>query len=126
MKIISTWIVKPQSFIDTVDKDLSKIVADLATKVYDGVVDNTPVWTGRARNCWTMNADSPVFKSIPLKDVGQLSVLPRPITPSLSGSMAKRLVYICNGQPYSGVLEHGGPHNAPVGMVRTTIAGLKV
>jgi len=125
MNITASWTVKPQSFNTSVDKSLAEMTKKLATQVFEGVVQRTPVWTGRARACWTLNARTPVFKSIPLAGHSPASPLSAPHVPSLAGYSGRDSIYVANGQPYSGVLEFGGLHNAPVGMVSTTLASLK-
>jgi hypothetical protein len=125
MGLTSRWVVNPMDFMKTVDKSVKDKAKDLAEQVFDGVVAKTPVWTGRARACWTLNEGAPVFKSIPLYDVNPLSPLPPPDRPSISSLPKYPKLYICNGQPYSVKLEYGYSGQAPAGMVRVTLAGLK-
>lgn len=125
MNVTSSWSVDPLKFMDTVKTDVSKKAIDLANQIFDGVVDKTPVWTGRARACWTLTPNAPVFKSIPLKDANPKSPMPPPVRPTIAGVGEFPRLFVCNGQPYSCYLEFGGPNNAPTAMVRTTLAGLR-
>lgn len=124
MDLISSWSVNPLSFMDSVNESIKDKAIDLAYQIFDGVVDKTPVLTGRARACWTLNEGSPVYNSIP--EYGDASnPLDAPKRPILNNAPNNPVFYICNGQPYSVQLEHGYSGKAPLGMVRVTLAGLK-
>jgi hypothetical protein len=119
----SGWTVRPEKFAKDIDKSINELIERISYKIYNGVVDRTPVYTGRLQNCWTMSVGSESWKTMDLGKLTPSSPLSRPNTPVIK-SVNFEKVYICNGQPYAGYVEFGGPNNAPIGMVETTLASL--
>jgi hypothetical protein len=96
---------------------------EVVKKVFEGVVTRTPVFTGAARASWRVSIGVPN----PGRVTGgsQLAPLGRPAF-SLSDIPLYAKVFISNTTPYIVPLEYGWSKQAPAGMVRITLASLKI
>lgn len=98
-------------------------VKDISTKVYEGVVLRSPVYTGTFRYNWKMTKGDPEYSFI---EVGSPSNPEgAPVTPTLTfGKKEFPIVYIVNSSPYADLIEHGSSTQAPNGVVSVTLASL--
>lgn len=112
-----------------VPSDHADAVKKVAMQVLTGVVNKTPVDTGRARSNW-MTA----VNAVPSNTVEISAALSREQAAAESISRGAGVIdsakpfssiSIANNLPYIGVLEFGGSKQAPQGMVRTTLAELE-
>lgn len=124
MSLTNKWIVNPESFSSKLKTKVKNKTLELANRIFDEVVERTPVNTGRARACWTLSEGSPVFNSIS-GNSNSGSIVPPPERPNLTNMSEFTRLYIANGQPYIVKLEYGYSNQAPSGMVRIALAGLK-
>lgn len=121
MNISSTWVVNPLDFLKVVEQDISVFTLTLAEKIFYGIVDRTPVYTGSLRASWvagTSESTSIVVGGSPT------SVLPPPSFPMSLNVSGYQAIYIMNSTPYAGLVEHGGPKNPPRAMVQNTLNSL--
>lgn len=84
-----------KDFADAVGASVEDIAAKIAMDAYAGVVQRTPVDTGRARGAWTIEQDGPADWTI------------------------------ANNVEYIQALENGHSQQAPTGMVAVTLAGIE-
>lgn len=112
-----------------VPSDHTDVVKKVALQVLKGVVNKTPVDTGRARSNW-MTA----VNAVPENTVDQSANISREQASAESINRGVAVidsvkpfstVSIANNLPYIGVLEYGGSKQAPEGMVRKTLAELE-
>jgi hypothetical protein len=113
----------------------------VATAMYNGIVQRTPVLTGRARNNWFPTNGSPSEAAV--EETAGVSQTGQPptsqerarintVTRKLKGvPLGSQTVFITNNQPYIQGLEDGrSPKSPPAAMVQGTIIntldGLKV
>ena len=122
MALKSTWTLDPNDFMMSVRDSVKKKSIELATAVFEGVVDRSPVYTGNFRASWRM---SHTTEDLSETDSGSAdSPLPAPRAPRLSNVPDFPVIYVTNARPYSIKLEYGWSKQAPSGIVRTTIDSL--
>src|SRR5690606_4315231 len=94
----------------------------ITQKLVDGFIERSPVRTGNFRAAWNVSEGSPVFKYV--LDGSVANVLPAPkFNVKAKGQFP--VFYITNGQPYGVTLEEGSSTQAPYGVVRLNIAGMR-
>lgn len=113
-----------------VEKQLSKLVRSVATDVLSGVVDRTPVTTGRARANWrvALNKVDTTVEEPPaagwseaeatLMAMGGKSKLAKNLPPYVE-------VNITNDVDYMDGMENGSATQMPNGMVKLTVETIK-
>ena len=92
------------------------VVRKIAFEVLKGVVQKTPVDTGRAKANWNLGYGS-ANRKITNNTTFRLIQPPK-------GS-GKRVIYITNHLPYINALEHGSSKQAPRGMVGLTMLDIE-
>ena len=96
---------------------------ELASSVFEGVVDRSPVYTGNFRASWRLSHSS---EDLSVTTGGSsASPLPAPKTPKLVNAPDFPVIYVTNATPYSIRLEYGWSKQAPSGIIRTTIDSLR-
>lgn len=86
-----------------------------------GVVEMSPVRTGRFRGNWQLGLDLKPTSEIPIEDaVGRDSFMAG--LSSIGPLKFGQTVWITNNVPYAIPLEEGHSKQAPVGMVKVTLA----
>ncbi len=123
MAVQSTWDINPRDFIKNVNIAVKDAAIDVASAVFEGVVDRSPVYTGNFRASWRLSHTS---EDSSVSDGGSPgSPLPAPKTPKLSGVPDFPILFVTNYKPYSVRLEYGWSKQAPSGMIRTTLDSLR-
>lgn len=112
-----------------VPSDHTDVVKKVALQVLTGVVNKTPVDTGRARSNWMTAVNEVPENTIEVKDrisreQASAESLNRGV-PVIESMPAFSTVSVANNLPYIGVLEYGSSKQAPDGMVRTTLAEIE-
>jgi hypothetical protein len=94
-----------------------------AFQILAGIIQKTPVDTGRARANWFLSEGAPVIAStLPTgKDKDGRPTFAVNATPQASITGRAR-IFITNSLPYIVPLEYGHSQQAPAGMVRVTLA----
>lgn len=122
MNLQSTWSLNPRDFIKEVNISVKKAAVELASVVFEGVVDRSPVYTGSFRASWRMKLGS---EDLSVTDGGTPDApLAAPKTPKLTNIPNFPTIFITNAKPYGLRLEYGWSKQAPNGMIKTTIASL--
>lgn len=110
-----------KKFSRLVQVDYEKVVRRIALDILARIVRRTPVDTGRARASWNIQAGEPDMAVAPVgaRPADRLSD-----TALLQArAMGRgRGIWITNALPYIVALEHGHSKQAPLGMVRITLA----
>lgn len=119
--LVHKWSVDPRQFLTTVNDSVARKTEELAEKIFDGVVDRSPVSSGGFRASWSAMKGSPTFQYVIGGSPG--NPLPRPSYPKIRVK-AGEAIHITNGSPQGGRLENGHSSQAPNGMVALTLASL--
>ena len=90
-------------------------------KLFNAVILDTPVLTGRARANWRVQVGEPQLAEIDREDKSG-SVAIREVETAVQASTGDQPVYLANNLPYIEALETGRSKQAPEGMVRKNIA----
>lgn len=112
-----------------VPDDHSNMVKKVAMQALSGVVNKTPVDTGRARSNWMTAVNSVPSDTIELsanlsREQAAAESLNRGVA-VINEAKPFSSISIANNLPYIGVLEYGGSNQAPEGMVRKTLAEIE-
>ena len=121
MNISKTWDVNPMQFAQVLQEDIADLTVRVAEQVFNGVVSRTPVYTGNLRASWVVGTSENYYQA---SGGSPGNVLPPPIFPTGLRSAKPQLIYIMNTKPYAGLVEFGGPKNAPRAMVQQTLSAL--
>lgn len=114
-----------KKFGDSIGVGVATVVKKITLETFTGIVQKTPVDTGRARASWVISLETP----------GQSPGIPEnakfsesAATAKASGQLSKvnqikpfSTVFISNNLPYIEVLEDGSSKQAPQGMVAVTL-----
>jgi len=118
------WKVSPNSLIAHVKAETESQVTKIAERIFNGVVSRSPVDTGSFRGAWTVSIGSPNYKYDRIGAKG--SPAAAPTYPGVHGFKLGQSVYVTNAAPYSLRLEQGWSKQAPAGVLRVTIASLRL
>lgn len=100
-----------------------KAKAERATqKIYDSVVKLSPVDTGNFVASWSVSEGSPVFVK---REEGSRDAVLSATRVKVRATSKFPVFYVTNGQPYGQRLEYGWSTQAPNGMIRITMSGLR-
>lgn len=113
---ISRWIEKAKGNADKVTRAAAVLAAQ-------GVVQMSPVDTGRFRGNWQLGIGSVNADTSSPVDPGGAQVLGR-IQAQVAQASAGDVLWVSNSLPYAQRLEMGWSKQAPSGMVRVTMADL--
>jgi hypothetical protein len=109
------------------DNDITQAVKDkqkaLAIKVWQKIMERTPVNTGRARANWnaSVNVPDPTTTNATSKSGDRLEALQQALD-QLDAMPVGQTLWISNGLLYVKFLEHGHSGQAPEGIVAVTVA----
>lgn len=122
----SKWNRLPREFIGTMNLSIITRNKRIAFKLFDSVVELSPVRTGQFRASWQMTINyinnTVVIGGAPGNPLGP------PKRPNLDLKTRRDKVIISNAHRYGEYLEYGTPNMAPVAMVRKSlvrVAGIK-
>jgi hypothetical protein len=105
------------------EKQLKTVIRKITMEAFRGVIEKTPVDTGRLRANWGASIGSANTASYPEKSdksgSGTIGVAQKVVFDwNCIGS-----IFLCNNLPYAGAIEYGHSKvKAPAGMVRVTLA----
>lgn len=121
------WRVSAKNMGKAVTSAIQEHTSKRAKKLFDLVVQLSPVHTGAYRASWTISAGAPTYRY-----VGRQSNRHQAVSNPLPGAARPRLTaapftkfYITNGSPYAYKLEQGWSDQAPAGVVRLAIQMIK-
>jgi hypothetical protein len=115
MRAIDKFIAKANGNVDQVIRQTIVLAAQ-------GLVQRTPVDTGRARANWILGVGNIDLTTSNRTDKGGGSTVSR--VAAEVASARSRVFYITNALPYIQRLEDGWSRQAPAGMVSVTLAAL--
>lgn len=93
-----------------------KIVRAVTLSLFNGIIGDTPVDTGRARGAWETTVGAPATTTPDRIDKGGKQAMAEVQANTPEG--AGQLTYIANNLPYIEDLENGSSTQAPEGMVK--------
>lgn len=96
---------------------------EVTQRVYDGVTARSPVFTGQFRASWNISQGVPNLSTI---DFGGEKGSPIGLKRQIAKATTEvPIFYVSNGKPYGQKLENGSSNQAPLGVVRVTLAGIQ-
>lgn len=98
---------------------LNKIGRAVAIQVFNSIIMQSPVDTGRFRGNWQVSINNHIGSEIPPNEAKGRVVNAAEL---LAGMQLKDVVYLTNNLPYAEALEYGWSSQRPSGWVRTTVA----
>jgi len=120
---MSTFSIDLAKFAQKAEKEMKTAIQKITMEAFKGVIEKTPVDTGRARANWgaSVGLPSPVKHDVAYVD---------PSGSAAIGAAAAKVfdwncigsIYLCNNVEYISELEYGSSKQAPQGMVRVTLA----
>lgn len=110
----------PRATEKAIDEVVVVVQQRIALQLLEGVVNMTPVLTGRARGNWQVTIGAPTTTQLNVedKDGGPTKTAGEAVIQSITTLGA---VYLTNNLPYITELEKGTSTKAPQGMVRVTL-----
>jgi len=102
------------------DGMIALFVQKIALDLFAGIVDRTPVRTGRARGNWFLTTGAP-SSSVAYLGAKEPDSVPYPSPPDVSKITGRESVFIINNLVYIEALENGHSAQAPNGMVALTM-----
>lgn len=94
----------------------------ITQKLVDSFIARSPVFSGNFRASWNVSEGKATY--IRIESGAPQVVLPPPvIRVTAVGNLP--VFYITNGQPYANALEYGWSNQAPLGIIRVTLASLR-
>ena len=116
-----------KSFFAAIGVTVAEGTKRVVLQVHNGVVEKTPVLTGRARGSWGISLDSPGEYELPEGEYGPDGGAARAKAQQreldqLTEANPFREVWVYNNLPYIDALENGHSQKAPLGMAAVTLA----
>jgi hypothetical protein len=96
------------------------VVRSTALGLQSGMVERTPVDTGRAKNNWQCGVGAVDFSANEAPDRAGGGAISRTAA-ALEAWRPGRSIHLTNSMPYAQALEDGSSRQAPYGMVKLTV-----
>ena len=96
----------------------------ITIELFNSVILDTPVDTGRARGNWQCSGGSPMLNSVEREDPTG-SQATSEVVSKVESSFGDGSMFLSNNLPYIQRLEFGHSKQAPAGMVRKNIARIE-
>ncbi len=109
---------------DVVPEKVAQLQRVITLQVLEGVVQRTPVDTGRARGNWQVSLEAPVLDLLEAMDKTGGSTIQAAVA-QLGAIKPFSITYIQNNLPYISELERGTSTQAPNGMVAVTVVSVE-
>lgn len=100
---------------------IQNIRRGVTLKLFNAVILDTPVLTGRARANWRVQIGDPQLQVIDREDKSGMVAI-REVDAEVQKSDGDVTVTLANNLPYIQALEYGHSQKAPEGMVRKNVA----
>ena len=117
----STFSLQVAAFAAKAKGNANQVVRKVAIDCVSSIVLKSPVDTGRFRANWNLSLGNIDETTSDATDKGGADTIANAAV-SVSDSLLGQTVYITNALPYAQRLEYGYSKQAPVGMVRITVA----
>jgi len=112
-------------FADSIGVKTETVLKKISLQTFTGVVQKTPVDSGRARASWVIGIEKPVNSPVLPEnqefDPQQAADFSFQEISELNNLGPESTVFISNSLPYIEVLEEGSSQQAPEGMVAITL-----
>ncbi len=116
------WSVPMDTLIKRSGADVDKVVRKATFELFSSVVRKSPVDTGRFRANWNVSYGAPDANTTESTQAARaLAAAQKALTLPTGGK-----VYLTNGLPYAQRLEYGWSQQAPAGMIRLSVAEMKL
>lgn len=116
----STFGIDVSKFVKVAGENVDQSFGSVTLKIFNEIVQNTPVDTGRAKGSWTIGVDRLPTAFRNRKDKGGNLTI-RAAQSKVSKAKAGRSFFIASNLLYMPRLEYGWSKQAPNGMVRRAI-----
>lgn len=113
----SKWTLDLEKYAKKKGEQLEKVRKQVAIEMYTGVVEKTPVDTGRARGNWQIGIGIDI--TTPTDRESKTGAFGEEL-PKLGKAIGDEKIFISNNLPYIVALEYGHSKQAPNGMVGLT------
>lgn len=115
---MARWSVPIDTIVERTKLDVATVVRNITFDMFAKVALRSPVDTGRFRANWNVSYGVPDYgTTLATNQARATAEAQKALTLPVGG-----VVYMANGLPYAQRLENGWSKQAPVGMVRTTVA----
>ena len=94
----------------------------ITQKLVNSFITRSPVFSGNFRASWNVSEGQATY--IRIDSGSPVAVLPPPVI-RVKAVGTTPVFYITNGQPYAQALEYGWSNQAPLGIIRVTLASLR-
>lgn len=122
---LRTFELAIDKFIDEVVPEKHQLLLQaVAMQVLTGVVQMSPVDTGRFRGNWQVTIGSPSRQALLATDKSGAPTITNGVA-TIEGAPPFGVIYITNNLVYAAKLEEGHSRQAPAGMVAVTIANVE-
>jgi hypothetical protein len=99
---------------------IHKLRKGIAIKLFNAIILDTPVLTGRLRANWQVSLDAPILSERDAEDKsGRLPM--SEVESVVDKSKGDQLLYLTNNLPYAEQIEYGYSKKSPEGMVRRNV-----
>lgn len=107
-------------FGERTTRRVQEVRRGVSLKLFNSVILDTPVKTGRARGNWQVSTDKPIVGEISREDASGRAVMAE-VEAEVKKSDGDAPLFLSNSLPYIQKLEEGGSKQAPEGMVRRNV-----
>lgn len=115
--MMSRWTIPMDRLAQRYGKRLEDVVRQTTLQLFQAIDERSPVDTGRFRGNWQVSYGSPLSSPIERLAPGGAGEPSKALSLPVGGT-----VYMSNALPYAQRLEYGWSKQAPLGMVRRTVA----
>lgn len=118
-----SFVASLSSFSKGTKDKVQRIRRGVTIKLFNAVILDTPVDTGRLRGNWQLTEQSPATEQLELFDKSGAAAMTK-VQAGVAASTGETTLYLTNNLPYAWRIEfEGWSHTkAPEGMVRKNIA----
>jgi hypothetical protein len=115
----SSWVIDVNKFNGVVKTKALLLAEAKAKRIYQNVIDYSPVRTGQFRASWRMAVNK--LDSTVIFGGSPLAPLSKPAIPEIKLTSYKDKIHISNSHKYAKYIELGSPTINPVGVLRKSI-----
>ncbi len=109
-----------KSFRLKIEKGDDELIQAVEIALFDAVIMDTPVLSGRLRGNWQATFSTPAEGALESVDKDGRSTVSK-MTSKIQSEIGGRLTYLTNNLPYAVPIEYGLSKKSPEGMVRKNL-----